>query len=302
MSVLDGLFTRADLGTTLAAMVVDRGGSVVEERYGDGVEADTKLISWSTAKSITHALVGTLVDDGLVALDDDALFPQWADDARRTITVQHLLTMTDGLDFNEEYVDAGESHVIDMLFFAGKDDVSEYACGRPLRYEPGAVWNYSSGTTNVLCALARDRAGDVAERLRTRVFGPAGMDDAVATFDAAGTFVGSSFVHAPTRDFARFGAWYLRGGDGALPEGWTQHAATATRCVPVTEAFGYGAHWWLWRDPVDPPGTFGAHGFEGQRIVVLPALDRVVVRLGKTDAELVPNLNAELRNVIAALG
>jgi CubicO group peptidase (beta-lactamase class C family) len=301
VALLDGLFTRTDLGVTLAAMVVDRDGQVIEERYGDGIDPGTKLISWSTAKSMTHALVGTLIADGLIDVDEAELVPEWAGDDRRTITLQHLLTMTDGLDFAEEYVEVGDSHVIDMLFFAGKDDVGAYACGRPLRHGPGTVWNYSSGTTNILCRLAAQRGGDPERRLRERVFGPAGMHGATGTFDAAGSFIGSSFVHAPAHDFARFGAWYLRGGDAALPNGWTRHAATPTACVPDTEEFGYGAQWWIWREPSDPPGTFAAHGYEGQRVVVVPALDRVIVRLGKTDADQVPSLNAELREVIAAL-
>jgi CubicO group peptidase (beta-lactamase class C family) len=134
-----------DANETHALVAVHR-GRLVLERYGPGHGPDELLISWSTAKSMTHSLVGLCVGDGLLDVAAPAPVPEWADDERSGITLQHLLNMRDGLDFNEEYEDVGVSHVVDMLFVAGKDDVAGYAAARPLRHPPGAVWSSGSCT------------------------------------------------------------------------------------------------------------------------------------------------------------
>lgn len=296
------------LGTTHALLVV-HGGRVVVEAYGPDTDENTPLISWSTAKSMMHALVGVAVADGLLETSAPAGVAEWVDDARSAITLQQLLEMRDGLDFNEEYVDVGVSHVVDMLFVAGKDDVAAYAASRPALHAPGEVWNYSSGTTNIVSRIVGDAfaargvsMGDVVQR---RLFDRIGMSSAVATFDAAGTFIGSSFVHATARDFARFGYLYLHDGlwpdetgtpDRVLPAGWVEHGRTLTAHDPAS-GFSYGAHWWIWPDQ---HRSMAAHGYEGQYVVVLPERDLVLVRLGKTDASCRPALVSELRRLVAA--
>jgi CubicO group peptidase (beta-lactamase class C family) len=302
--VVDTLMAQPDdLGVTLALLVVHR-GRVVVEAYGPDTDGDTTLISWSTAKSITHALTGMAVGDGLLDVDAPAPVPEWTDDDRGGITLQHLLEMRDGLDFNEEYVDVGVSHVVDMLFVDGKDDVAGYAAARPLAHAPGEVWNYSSGTTNVVSRLvgqAFESAGSSMQSvLADRLFGPLGMASAIPKFDEAGTFIGSSFVYATARDFARFGLLYLRDGvwDGVrlIPDGWADHARTRS-AIDETSGFSYGAHWWIWPDQRD---SLAAHGYEGQYVVVLPERDLVMVRLGKTDAALRPNLVPQLQRLMNA--
>lgn len=288
-----------ELGTTLALVVVHR-GVVVAEAYGPETDESSTLISWSMAKSITHAVFGLLVGDGRIRPEDPAPVPAWAGDERRRITVQDLLEMSSGLRFVEDYVDGDVSHVIDMLFGAGIDDHASYAAAMPLDHEPGTVFNYSSGTTNILARIAGDLIGGGREGmerfLQERLFGPLGMRSAVPKFDTAGTFVGSSYVYATARDFARFGLLYLRDGswDGhrLLPAGWADHARTPCRApVPDEERHGYGAHWWRWFRSDD---TFSANGYEGQRTIVSPARDLVVVRLGKSPAELGPAVDADL--------
>lgn len=306
-AALDTLLAqRPEHGETHAVVVVHR-GAVVAEGYGPGRDASSTSLSWSIAKSITHALVGFAVADGLLDVTAPAPVPEWQGDERRSITTQHLLNMRDGLDFNEEYVELGQSHVFDMLWVAGKDDVAGYAAARSLRHRPGTTWNYSSGTTNIVSRLVaevarrdgEDRA-DTSRRLLARLFEPLGMATATADLDATGTFVGSSFVHATPRDYARFGYLYLRdgvwGGVRLLPEGWVDHARTHTADDPET-GFGYGAHWWLW--PTHPD-VFAAHGFEGQYVLVSPARDLVITRFGKTERALRPNVLAELRRMIDA--
>jgi CubicO group peptidase (beta-lactamase class C family) len=302
---LDRLLSQPpELGLTLAVVAVHR-GRVVAERYGPEVDRTTTLISWSTAKSVTAALAGMLVGDGRLSLDDEAEVPEWAGDERRAITLRHLLAMTPGLRFVEDYVDDSVSHCIDMLFGAGKDDVASYAAALPLDHAPGTFWNYSSGTTNIVSRWLGDLVGGGEAGMRAflqdRLFGPIGMTSAEPRFDTAGTFVGSSFLYCTAQDFARFGYLHLRDGvwDGArlLPEGWVDHCRTPVPQVPDAEDNAYGAHWWVWRDE---PGSLAAHGYEGQYIAVFPGRDLVLVRLGKTPADLRPNLVAELRRLVAA--
>ena len=290
-------------GTTYAVVVVHE-GSVVAERYGGAlpnwsgpdteVTPDTPLLSWSIAKSITHAAVGVLGRDGRLDLAAPAPVPAWSDDARSAITIDHLLQMRDGLAFVEDYVDDGVSNVIEMLFGRGRDDVAAYAAARPLANAPGAVFNYSSGTSNIVARVVGDVVGGGEAGLRRflvgELFDCIGMGSADPRFDASETFVGSSYVYATARDFARFGLLYLRGGvwddTRILPESWVDHARLP-RSVDATDGRLYGAHWWVVGDEF---GSFWASGYEGQMLVCVPVLDLVIARFGRTDASLGPNL------------
>jgi CubicO group peptidase (beta-lactamase class C family) len=289
------------LGRSLAMVVVHH-GEIVAERYAPEAGPDTTLISWSMAKSVTHAAVGLLVGRGLLDPAAPADVPAWQDDDRRHITLEHLLRMVDGLDFVEDYVDDRTSNVIPMIFQEGREDVAGYATARPLAHPPGTVWNYSSGTSNIVAWIAGRAAGgtDAMRRLlHEDLFARIGMHSATAQFDAAGTFVGSSFVYATARDFAGFGLLYLHDGmhDGerVLPPGWVDHA----RAVTPPSNGEYGAHWWLRQD--DPLGTFYASGYEGQHIVIVPPKDLVIVRLGKTVADLRPNVWTVIDEVIDSI-
>lgn len=288
---------------TLALLVMHK-GEIVSEEYGPDVTAQSTLISWSMAKSITHALVGIAQMDGLMSITDSHLLPEWEADERRNITMQQLLEMRSGLSWVEDYVDGDASDVIEMLFGSGKDDIASYAISQPLAAEPGTEWVYSSGTTNIVTRLLGNALGDangshssVERFMRTRLLDAIGMH-AEPKFDAAGTFVGSSYVYATARDFAKFGLLYLRDGicDGVriLPEGWVDHAR-AQHAFDQETGLGYGAHWWTL------PGernSLVAAGYEGQYIMVIPERDLVVVRLGKTVAQLRNAVVAELREVI----
>ncbi len=274
-------------GETHALVVVHR-GRLVAEAYGGDQDAESPLCSWSMAKSITHALVGILVRQGRLDPDASAPVPAWvgADDPRGAITLEHLLRMCDGLEFVEDYVDEGVSHVIEMLFRAGKDDVAGYAEARPPAHPPGQVWSYSSGTSNVVAGILGRAIGGGAEGVRgfmeRELFAPLGMNSAEPRFDAAGTFIASSFVFATARDFARFGLLYLRDGvwqgQRLLPPGWVDQGRRAT----PASAGEYGAHWWL---ALDGSGIFNASGYNGQYIVIDPTRDLVLVRLGASSPE-----------------
>jgi CubicO group peptidase (beta-lactamase class C family) len=302
------------LATTYAVVVIHR-GRLIAERYHGGlphfdrppepVTVESRLLSWSMAKSMLHAVVGLLVKDGRLDLDAPADVPEWSapDDPRHTITLRHLLAMRDGLDFAEDYVDDRTSDVIAMLFGDGQADMGHFAADRPLAAAPDARFNYSSGTTNIISAVVARLLGPGAPYeafLHERLFGPIGMASARPAFDGAGTWVASSYVRATARDFARFALLYLRDGvwDGTrlLPEGWVDYGRTIESVDP--EDGPYGAHWWGVAG--DTLGTFRASGFEGQSITICPALDLVVVRLGQTPTEHDPDLVAWRADVVEA--
>lgn len=292
-------------GVTHALLVI-AGGRVVYEWYGDGVTHESTLISWSMAKSITHALIGIAVDDGILALTQSHLMPQWESDERADITLHDLLTMRSGLSWNEDYIDGDASDVIRMLFgesdFSG--DHAAYAAHQPLIHPPGSTWEYSSGTTNVVARVLANALGEkpgehrVMEKfMRQRLFESIGMS-ALPKFDTAGTFVGSSFVYATARDFARFGYLYLAdglwSGQRVLPSQWIHDAQHAMVIDPVT-TMGYSTHWWTW--PTDADSMI-AHGYEGQVMWVSPRRDVLVVHLGKTPADYGALLRQRLHDIV----
>ncbi len=314
-AIVDEMFADHESYEDTYAVVVVQGGRLLVERHGgalphfdrppEPVVPATPLLSWSMAKSVLHAAIGVLVGDGRLALDAPPGVPGW-DDERAAITLDQLLQMRDGLAWNEDYVDAGVSDVIEMLFGSGQDDVAAYAHARPLAHPPGTVFNYSSGTSNIVAAtLGRTIGGAAAVRrfLAERLFEPIGMRSADARFDEAGTFVGSSYVYATAQDWARFGTLYLRDGvwDGErlLPEGWVDHGRTV-RSVDPTDGDLYGAHWWI--DHLDTArGTFRASGYEGQAVAICPPLDAIVVRLGRTPEPKTANLRTWRKRVFDAL-
>jgi CubicO group peptidase (beta-lactamase class C family) len=295
-AAVDALFSGADDVGRTDALLVQQHGAVVLERYGDDVDASTTLRSWSMAKSMLHACVGMLVEEGRLSLDGPAPVPAWSaspDDPRRAITLRHLLTMQPGLEWAEEYSLEVPSDVVAMLFgrdFHAVPDVAAFAADKPLVEPPGTRLNYSSGTSNIISSIVADVVGrgDRYEAwLRERLFGPLGMDSATPRFDDAGTWIASSYCFCTARDFAKFGQLYLDDGmvgdARLLSADWVATARTATGWE---EHRIHTAHWWRFGDePVNPWGAFHCSGFEGQYIVVVPPLDLVVVRLGQTTAE-----------------
>jgi CubicO group peptidase (beta-lactamase class C family) len=298
--------TEPPLGETRAIVVIARGRLVVE-RYMPGFGSNTPLISWSMAKSMTHALVGIAARRGLVNIDRPMGNPRWSgDDPRSAIPWRFWLNMVDGQDYHElDAIEATKNDAARMLFGAGRRDVARFAAGLPLVHAPGSHWNYNSAGIN----LVADALGNVfapgrepAERrarmnavIREELFGPLGMSSAQAEFDAAGTFVGSAFAYATARDYARFGLLYLRdglwNGRRILPEGWVDFARSKT---PADDCDIYGAGFWITPatgsgkpmralTPNGPRDLFAAQGHEGQIIAMVPSKDLIVVRLGHFD-------------------
>ena len=279
-----------DLPPHTLAVAVMHHDRIVGERYGPETGPDTALISWSMAKSFTQALVGILVRQGRLDIHERADVPEWADpnDPRHPITVDQLLRMSSGLAFTEDYVDAGVSDVIEMLFGRGQQDMAAFAASFPLAEPIDTFWNYSSGTTNIVSRIVGTHV-DMPAFIQSELFDPLGMASATARYDGVGTFVGSSYVYATARDFLKFGRLYLRDEPGILPEGWIDYAQTPT---PASSG-EYGAHWWT-----APLGGFRAVGYEGQYLYVVPDLDLLVLRLGKSSAEERPAVEAWVEEIL----
>lgn len=273
------------------AVVIVQDGQIIGERYLDGCSETTRFPGWSMTKSVLSALIGVLVGEGRLVPKDRELLPEWrSPNPRAAITLEDLLRMRSGLRFSEIYDDLS-SDVIEMLF--NRSDAAAFAASRPLDAPPGTAWSYSSGSTNILSRIARTIVGEkhYAEWPRRALFDPLGVTSAMMERDGSGTFVGSSFMLATARDWARFGQLYLQDGvwEGRriLPEGWVRFSTTPT---PESPDGIYGAHWWLKLKPEIGGGTeeasriprdaYFAVGHEGQTLTIIPSRRLVAVRLG----------------------
>ncbi len=279
------------------ALLILQDGAITFERYGADHGPNVRHVSWSMAKSFTHALVGIGVGDGVVDIDRPLSLVRNPDPG---LTLRRLLNLTDGLDWHEASYEPESSDAARMLYGPGRLDGAAYTAAMKQAVKPGTRFNYSTGAFQLAAAelsahlfpgvrepAARRRA--MADWIQRRLFDPLGMTTALAEFDASGTFVGGSLVYASARDFGRFGELYRLdgtvGGRRLLPEGWVKFARTPT-VSPV-----YGAGFWLEAptQPVAPQpllrghgplDAFSAQGHQGQVILIIPSRNAVVVRLG----------------------
>jgi len=298
---VDRLFTMPEAQETRAVLVL-RDGRIVAERYAPGYHENTRFISWSMAKTVTGVLIGLLVSDGRLRLDESAPVPAWQrpGDPRGEITLRQLLQMRSGLRHTEAGDPVYESDEVRMLFLDGRDAMAAYAEAQPLEAEPGEKWEYSSATTVILADIASRALSDStnpAERrkvindyLKSRLFEPLGMKSMVPEYDAAGTLIGGSLMHATARDWARFGEFLRNQGSvrglQLVPSGWIEFMTTPNPRNP-----GYGAQTWLNRPqpgealppfPGAPRTAFSMNGHLGQFVLISPAQGLTVVRLGRT--------------------
>ncbi len=288
----DGLLASdsAQLGTR--AVVVLSGGQIVGERYAQGFDASTPQLGWSMSKSVASLLAGRLVEEGAVSLDDQELREDWTDE-RAAISIEDLLRMRSGLAWDETY-DLG-TPITEMLYLQG--DMAGFAASQPLAHPVGEYQQYSSGSTNIMCSVLRDRSGALAGDVTLAdalLFEPLGLATTVWEADETGLPVCSSYLWAVPRDWAALGQLALQDGmwDGQrlLPPGWIEQSATDGG-TPSGEDEAYGLGWWLNRhadgrlaNPELPADAFWMSGHDGQRVYVVPSSDLVVVRMGFSPA------------------
>ena len=283
-------------GPGMRAVVIVRDGRVAAETYGEGFSKDTPLLGWSMTKTVNAAIIGRLVMEKRLSTDETSLFPLWQNDSRANIRIADLLAMESGLAFNENYGTVAD--VTRMLFL--EPDMAGFVESLPLEADIGSRFNYSSGTSVLLARIWMDRVGNVSEAEdypQRTIFDPLGMKSAVIETDANGTFVGSSYMYATARDWARFGLFLAHDGmwNGVrlLPEGFV-----SLMHEPNRRSGGRYSKMQTWLPKPEaglPADAFVISGHDGQTIFVIPSLDLVIVRLGLT-----PRANGYDASLLAA--
>ncbi|MEP7268080.1 MAG: serine hydrolase [Saprospiraceae bacterium] len=268
---------------TRAALVLHN-GEVVAERYAHGFNQNTPLMGWSMTKSVTNAMIGILVQDHKLDIHKTGIVKEWLHDDRKNITIDHLLRMSSGLDFEEVYTKVSDA--TKMLFL--ECGAGSFAMHSKAKYAPDTKWYYSSGATNILQEIIKRSFTNTQDYIKfphERLFDKLGMQSAIMEPDACGTYVGSSYMFATARDWAKFGQLYLddglHNGERILPEGWVKYSSTVT---PASDG-EYAAHFWTGLRKKGLSGDcFMMDGFEGQYVLIIPSKKLVIVRLGCTPA------------------
>ena len=271
------------------AVLVLYDGHIVAEQYAPGFDKNTVMLGWSMSKSFTGAMVGILVNQHKLSVDQPAPVASWTNSGKSNITIKNLLQQTTGLDFTENYT--RPSSVTKMLFRQG--DMAAYTASLPLKYRPGTVFNYSSGNSNILSKVIRQVVGEknyVAFPYK-ELFYKINAYSFLLEPDASGTYIGSSYSYATARDFARFGLLYYNNGtwngEQILPASWVRESVQPSI---ADKRKHYGYQFWLngydendstkrWYPDV-PADMFFCDGYGGQDVYIIPSEKLIVVRLG----------------------
>ncbi len=268
-------------GTPFSFMAVHQ-GQVIAEAYKPGVNKDTRLLSWSMGKSFTNTLAGMLAMTDSLDIYAPCNIPEWQNDERKNITLNDLLQMQSGLEWNENY--GSESDVNLMLHTSG--DMAHYVANKKAIAPAGTHWYYSSGSTNLAMHVLRQHINNDSlfyDLAINKLFAAIGATTAILETDPAGTMIGSSYLYARTADYARFGLMYLNDGvvneQRILPEGWVKYTTTQ-----ASDSKGdYGSFFWLNQGDKYhglPADIYSCNGHDGQYIFMIPSYDLVVVILG----------------------
>lgn len=287
---LDALLTQEnELGLQTRALVWVQDGKIVAESYASGFDQSSMLLGWSMGKSLTAIMLGRMEYLGLANRSSDNLFPQWEHDDRKHITLESLLTMSSGLAFDETYAPGSDS--TKMLFLSSS--ASDVAMKATYEHPIGSHFSYSSGTTNLLNRWMHERLGGNTQSsfdfLHSEVFEKLGMRHSLLETDPSGIFVGSSYIYASARDWARLGLLMLNkgmyNGERLLSEEWVQRAAQPNTSQNYT---AYGYQFWLNQDkealiyPNLPKGAYFMLGNRKQAVMIAPESKTILIRLGWT--------------------
>ncbi|MEC7545859.1 MAG: serine hydrolase [Pseudomonadota bacterium] len=298
----DALFSH-DMAHTTSVVVIHK-GELIFERYGQGASKDTRLLGWSMTKTLTGMLIGKLADQGVLDLDAPAPIREWAQTDRADITTRQLVNMTGGVLVNEDYTKF--SDVTQMLYL--ESDQHGYAVNQPKVHPAGEHFAYSTAETNRLAAIIQQHFGSqqaVYDFYQQELFYPLGITDGFIEFDAHGQLVGGAYGFLKARDWARIGQLYLQGGEWngeqVLSKEWVDFALAESEQSPI-----YSGQLWInaekkrWKDV---PDVRYLSGHQGQRVVMIPSHDLVIVRTGITEdhrlqRRLIGNL---IRDVMASV-
>ncbi|MGC4040871.1 MAG: serine hydrolase [Flavobacterium sp.] len=275
---------------------------IIAEKYADGFSKSSRILGWSMTKSITATYFGILQKEGKIDIMKPAPIKEWANDERKNITINDLLHMNSGLEWEENYTKICD--VTKMLFV--DENMAQSQINKPLVGKPDKRWYYSSGTTNLLSGILRKQFKTHQEYLDfwyNSLFDRLGMASALVETDMAGNFVGSSYGWANTRDWAKFGLLYLHKGNWngrqVFDESWVKYVTTPTN----TSNGRYGAQFWLNSSghfPDVPKDMFYANGYQGQMVAIFPNHDLVIVRTGLAE-EPDFDFNGFMRDIVASV-
>lgn len=278
---VDEAFARPETQKTRSVLIVYK-DHILAERYISGFNENTPILGWSMTKSVLATLFGILQYQGEISVDSPAPVASWEVDERKQITINHLLRMQSGLEWEEDY--GSISDVTRMLFLA--KDMTVIQRDKELVAKPTAIWNYSSGTSNLLSGILRQHFSNYQQYLDfpyTALIDRIGMHSMLLEADMAGNYVGSSYSWANTRDWAKLGLLYLHqgnwNGEQLFNKSWVQYVTRPTQHSDGT----YGAHFWLNTEgkyPKVPRDLFSANGYQGQYVFIIPSKNLVIVRTG----------------------
>ncbi|MGB5434813.1 MAG: serine hydrolase [Maribacter sp.] len=298
---VDGAFANAGIQKTRTVLVAYK-NHIVSEKYIDGFTKETPILGWSMTKSILATLYGILEFEGKIDLNQPTPIASWQDDERKDITLNHLLRMQSGLAWDEDY--SSISDVTRMLFLDADMTLAQEE--KEALAPPTEIWNYSSGTSNLLSGILRgyfDTHQEYLDFPYTALIDKIGMYSMLIEADMEGNYVGSSYGWASTRDWAKFGLLYLNkgrwNGDQLFDARWVDYITKPTLHSDGT----YGAHFWLNAEgkfPDVPKDLYSANGYQGQYVFIIPSKDLVVVRTGLAESPEF-DVNHFLSEIIKAL-
>ena len=269
----------------VAALVILQGGKLRQERYGLGFDGDGRWTSFSVAKSFTSTLVGAALKDGHIKSMDDKVsdyLPDLKGSAYDDVSIRQLLTMTSGVQWNEDYGDPNS----DVARFnnhkpePGVEALVSYMRKLPRAAPAGTRWLYSTGETNLIgLVLEAAIQKPLTQYLQEKIWQPAGMEQqATWLLSKTGKEISGCCVQAAPRDYARLGQFILEGakvnGQSILPDGWLEEA-THKQADIGAPGRGYGYQWWTYDS-----GAFAARGIFGQGIFIDPKRQLVIASNG----------------------
>ena len=282
----------ADPAALTRGVVVVHKGKIIAERYAQGHDPDMQLESWSMGKSLGATLIGVLVEQGALELDEPPPIAAWSDaeDPRSQIRLVDLVRMSSGLAFFSHH-DADWTPELGYLehfyIYTGGIDVFDFSVSRPALFPPGTEGRYHNSDPLILAGLVRQVVTDRGEEYLTfpqrALFDRIGIRRQVLETDVAGNWVVSGYDYGTPRNWARIGLLYLNDGvfegERILPEGWSELASTP---APAWRLPVYGGSFWLnrFRTFSLPADAYWAAGAGSQYTIIVPSLDLVIVRMG----------------------
>ncbi len=270
-------------GSHVKSVLIIRNGYIVHESYYDPAYGVNQIVNiYSCTKSVSSALIGIAIEEGHIGGVNETMVDLFEnrtianlDSRKQAVILQYLLTMQSGIDWDEWPYGPTSS----FTYMVDSPDWVQYVLDRPMRDDPGTVWDYNSGGSHLLSQILNQTVGNSTRTFaEDRLFTPLGITNYQWDEDPQGVVFGAAWLHLRPRDMAKFGFLYLNNGtwdgDQLIPATWVNES-TSLFGYPYSESepYGYGYQWWL---NLEINGYL-AIGYNGQQINVVPEHNLVVV-------------------------